>query len=298
MSLFSKIKSFVLPSANESVLISIVLYFRRPVSLSRNEIHSAIVRAWGRAVSEDLKENIALLGPICFVNFDGMSLHLTNAANPYCPAKFLQQALAEFPEMRQQKVVREHKAFLTIDLMRPKNPAKDVKEACYRRMARLAAEFADNNCLGVYVPETGHLRPYDDDVIKALRSDQPLKEIEDWGTPPVTVIDDDDPRLQGAVVEARRRWPEFVQAFERRSPDQVFSVKAPFTDGDHTEWMWVIVSSLDRETVEGVLGNAPVDVRTVRENDAVTVRTAEIGDWVYQRGEELVGGFSLMESEH
>jgi uncharacterized protein YegJ (DUF2314 family) len=266
--------------------------------LSDEALHAAVTRVWGRDVREDLNEHIVHGATTSIVKFDGMVLLLSNVGKPYCPAEYLEQALDEFPEMRQKKVVREHKAFLTIDLMKPKNPAKNVKEACYQRMARLAAEFVDNNCLGVYVPETGHLRPYDDDVIKALRSNQPLKEIEEWGTPPVNMFDDDDPRLRGAVVEARRRWPEFLQAFELRSPDQVFSVKAPFTDGDHTEWMWVIVSSIDHETVEGVLGNTPVDVRNLRENDAVTVRTAEIGDWVYQRGEELVGGFSLTESDH
>jgi hypothetical protein len=47
-------------------------------------------------------------------------------------------------------------------------------------MARLASEFVDGNCLGIYIPETGHMRPYDEDVIKALRSDRPLREIEKW----------------------------------------------------------------------------------------------------------------------
>ena len=47
-------------------------------------------------------------------------------------------------------------------------------------MARLASQFEDGNCLGIYIPETGHMRPYDEDVIKALRSDQPLREIEEW----------------------------------------------------------------------------------------------------------------------
>jgi uncharacterized protein YegJ (DUF2314 family) len=293
MSFLSDIRRWLIRQPKEAPLISVVLHFQRAFPLAEDTLRTAIVRAWGRDVNKGLNESVALLGSICFVNFDGMSLHLTNAPRPYCPAEYLEQALKEFPEMRQQKVVRKHKAFLAIDLLKPKNPDRKSKEACYRRIARLAAEFVDGSCLGVYLPETGHLRPYDSDLIKALQSEQPWREIEHWGTAPVMPIEDDDPRLQAAVAEARRRWPEFVEAFERRAPEQVFSVKAPFTEGDHTEWMWVVVSSVDDEKIEGTLGNDPVNVRDLHENDRVSVHVTEVGDWVYQRGEDLVGGFSL-----
>lgn len=261
--------------------------------LSDEALHAAVTRAWGRDVREDLNERIVNRHPICFVKFDGMMLALANARKPYCPAEYLEQALSEFPEMRQKRVVKEHRAFLAIDLQSPKAPRKSAKDDCYRRMCRFAAEFVDENCMGVYLPETGHMRPYDGEVVKALRSEQPLRELENWGTPPVMPIEDDDPRLLAAVAEARRRWPEFLQAFQRREPDQTFSVKAPFTDGEKTEWMWVMVSSLAEEVLEGNLGNAPVEVRNVREGDRVTVRVSEIGDWVYQDGMNLIGGFSL-----
>lgn len=64
--------------------------------------------------------------------------------------------------------------------MSPKDPAKAMKSECYRRMARLAAEFLDANCMGVYIPESGHMRPYDDCVMQALRSDHPLRELDKW----------------------------------------------------------------------------------------------------------------------
>jgi uncharacterized protein YegJ (DUF2314 family) len=260
-------------------------------------LHAAIIRAWGRDVRKDLNEHIVNRAPMCFVKFDGMTLLLSNVSKPYCPAEYLEQALSEFPEMRQKAVVKEHKAFLLIDLQGPKALRKSVKDECYRRMCRLAAEFVDDNCLGVCIPETGPMRPFDDDVANALRSERPLQEIEKWGTPPVIPIEDDDPRLRETVAEARRRWPEFLQAFERRGPTQSFSVKAPFTDGDHKEWMWVMVSAIGDETLEGNLGNTPVNVRNVREGDRVTVRVSEIGDWGYHDGIELIGCFSLIPPE-
>src|SRR5262245_2036309 len=53
-----------------------------------------------------------------------------------------------------------------------------------------------------------------------------------------------DPRFKAAEAEARRRWPEFVAAFNRREPNVAYAVKARFTDGSATEWMWVQVQSI------------------------------------------------------
>lgn len=141
------------------------------------------------------------------------------------------------------------------------------------------------------------MRPYDVDVISALRSEQPLDEIQEWGEPPVVLIEDDDPRLKAAVADARRRWPEFVKAFEQRQPSQTFAVKALFRDGEQGEWMWVDVWRIKDEMIEGKLGNKPASVHNVRESDQVTVKASEIGDWLYQDGERLVGGFSLSPPE-
>jgi hypothetical protein len=143
-------------------------------------LHAAITRAWGRDVREDLNEHIVTGATICIVKFDGVVLILRNTAKPYCPAQYLEQALAQFPDERQKRVASEHKAFLTIDLLSPKDPTKAKKNECYRRMAHLASEFVDANCLGIYIPESGHMRPYDDHVMEALRSDRPLRELEKW----------------------------------------------------------------------------------------------------------------------
>lgn len=293
MDIFLKLKALLGFKPAEPPFISVVLQFHKPILLPDDVLHAAIVRAWGRDVRKDLNEHVVNKPPVCFVKFEEMLLLLSNVRKPYCPAEYLEEALKEFSELRQKKVVREHKAFLAIDLQDPKAPRKSTKNDCYRRMCRLAAEFVDDNCMGVYLPETGHLRPYDAKIKNALRSDRPLEEITEWDEAPVVLIEDDDPRLQTTVAEARRRWPDFVQAFERRGPNQEFGVKALFRDGEHGEWMWVAVSSIDGEAIQGKLGNEPVDVRSVREGDSVTVQASEVGDWFYNDGEQLVGGFSL-----
>lgn len=179
-SLISKISEIVGVQAKAPELISVVLNFKQPALLTEERIRTAIGLAWGRDVREDLNEHVVNGPPICFVKIYEMVLLLTNSDKPCCPAEYLEQALAQFPDERQKKVAREHNAFLTIDLLNPKNPREGTKLECYRRMAHLASQFVDDNCLGVYIPETGHMRPYNKDVIKALRSERPLREIEKW----------------------------------------------------------------------------------------------------------------------
>jgi uncharacterized protein YegJ (DUF2314 family) len=297
LTLLSKFKSLLGFAPAERPLISVVLHFHRPMPLPDEVLHTAITRSWGRDVRKDLNEHIVNRPPICFIKFEGAVLMLSNVRKPYCPAEYLEQALSEFPELRQKKVVKEHKAFLSIDLQSPEAPRKSVKDEWYRRMCRLAAEFVDANCMGVYFPETRHLRPYDGEVKNALRSQRPLQEMTKWGEPPVVLIEEDDPRLQAAVGEAQLRWPDFVQAFQRRRPNQNFSVKALFTDGEHGEWMWVVVSAIKGEAIQGKLGNTPVEVRGLHVGDPVTIQASEIGDWVYGNGKEIVGGFSLSPPE-
>ena len=177
MSIVQRIKAALKIAPSKPELISIVLHFRHPAPLSEAQLHEAVRRAWGRDVSPDLNEHIVNKPPICFVKFSRMVLLLSSGSKPYCPPQYLEQALAQFPEERQKAVARDHKAFLTIDLLNPKRPTREEKERCYRQMGRLAAELVDDNCMGVYVPETGHMRPFDGELTAALRSDQPLKAL-------------------------------------------------------------------------------------------------------------------------
>ena len=100
-------------------------------------------------------------------------------------------------------------------------------------------------------------------------------------------------QLQEVVETARRRWPEFVAAFEERQPGQTFSIKAKFQEGEAVEWMWVEVTGMEQGIIYGKLGNDPVDLKKVRLGSRVRVKAGEIADWVFTHGNEMVGGFSV-----
>jgi uncharacterized protein YegJ (DUF2314 family) len=165
------------------------------------------------------------------------------------------------------------------------------KPAAYRRIGGLLAELAGDDCLAVAAPQTGAITPYAPELLEKLRGDDPLGALSPV-EPPVLQIRDDDPLMVAAVAEARRRWPEFVAAFERRD-GEMFSVKSEFTEGDASEFIWVEVTAIENDVVYGKLGNEPVALNKLKLGQTVRVPRAELNDWMYMKGDKIQGGFTL-----
>ena len=294
MSFLEQIRK-LLRGKRQPPLISVVLLLRDKIPVTDDQLHAAINRAWGREICKVDNEYLVNKPPVCFVKFEDMIFLINNIGKPYVSEEYRRtQAVQEFKEKRQLKAIMEHKAFFTVDLLHPKDPGRKLKQQCYRRMCTLAAEFVDDNCVAASFPETGQLRPYDTELKVALKSDNPLKAVAQWVDVPVIMIKEDDPKLQAARETARTRWPEFVDAFRDRQPDQMFSVKAPFRDGEEVEWMWVQVSEIGIDSVGGTLANTPVSVHNIREGDNVRLPISSIADWIYGTGKDIAGGgFSI-----
>ncbi len=111
----------------------------------------------------------------------------------------------------------------------------------------------------------------------------------------VVQIDEDDPRMAAAVIEAKQRLPEFVNAFSKAKDGYQFSVKAPFADPgktDESEFMWVHVCRVDFDAVHGTLLNDPEIAKSYKYDDVVRVPMELIVDWVYSDGEKSTGDFT------
>src|SRR5258706_16059401 len=110
----------------------------------------------------------------------------------------------------------------------------------------------------------------------------------------VVQIDEDDPRMAAAVIEAKKRLPEFVNAFGKAKDGYQFSVKAPFADPgktDESEFMWVHICRVDFDAVHGTLLNDPEIAKSYKYDDVVRVPMELIVDWVYSDGEKSIGDF-------
>lgn len=107
-------------------------------------------------------------------------------------------------------------------------------------------------------------------------------------------VDDDDVEMNAAIATARATLPEFWVMFERKSPtDSAFALKVKIQDERGTEHFWL--TSIERRNgrIFGTIDNNPNIVRSVKLGDRIPIPEADISDWLYQRGDKMVGNFTL-----
>jgi uncharacterized protein YegJ (DUF2314 family) len=302
MSLLNKLKSLFPRVARigqgYSDFHSLVLLWVAPFSFTEQALQAAAEEAIGRPLGKESREFVTVQsksgGPqIGFVHMEKMVILVNNVRKSYFASEDIPRFLEQTKEMRIQKVIKQTAAWSSFDLMSPKPANRAEIVAFYGRACRMAAELLTGDCLGVLISELGAIRPNDDTLKDCLRSREPLKALRDWD--PVPIVDETkNQELQAAVATARSRWGEFEEAFRNRSSGQAFLIKVLFSDDDPSngEWMWVHVASLSEGIAEGTLTNDPVSVRSVKKGDLVRVPTAEVGDWVYNKGSRVHGGFA------
>lgn len=292
-------------------IVSLVYLLREPRPLSENRVRDVLGEALGLPfeAGDDESENFVLEVPpppvdgiqpgrvTCFmVRVDGAMYTLNNFAMPYMSDK--DAAVIGVPDGRLQRAILDHNAWLSMDLLgEPEGDDKDGaarhREAAYRIIGRAMAGLAGPDVLAVYCPELDRCNEYDETLLEKLRSEQPLALFDDPTFAPVLHMDGDDPRMQAAVDEARRRWPEFAEAFRNRGDDEApFLIKARFAEGDDAEYMWVSVLAIENGTARGTLENTPNVLTHVQAGDTVEIPVEEINDWMYSDGTESIGGFT------
>jgi len=99
--------------------------------------------------------------------------------------------------------------------------------------------------------------------------------------------------MMRAVAQAREHWPRFVAAYEQ-SAGEHFTVKAPITYADTTEYIWLTVTAMEGDRVLGVLDNEPANLGPYKLGSKVVIALKDLNDWCYIDGEgNLQGGYTL-----
>jgi uncharacterized protein YegJ (DUF2314 family) len=272
------------PSRQDRAGISLVLLLSEPRYLDANLLAKLVEKAWRPdAISVEGKS------PLLTIHADGRAFIIQNIDTLYFDEPL--KVAAEMRELRLRKVVAEHRAWLSVQFVESKQP-QDPRRM-YQLIGRLIAELCDSDCLAVLEPATGAINIYDDEIREGLCQKDPAELLGNFIHAPVVNISPGDPRMRRAVAEATKRWPEFVDAFEKRSTEQLFSIRAPFGDGEHTEFMWVGVTAIENDIIYGKLGNEPVHVRGMNAGETVKVRVGDMNDWMFTEGKAMRGGFTI-----
>src|SRR5205823_8890142 len=135
----------------------------------------------------------------------------------------------------------QHRAWFSCDAMGVDGRTSEEEVLdWYRRLGKLFAELLDENCLVIFLPDTGFAYPVNEDTEAALRAKDPLRALRETMTLPIIKVSSDDQLMQQAVEKARQRWPQFVAAYEAKAGEN-FCVKAPVSHAGNTEFIWITV---------------------------------------------------------
>lgn len=274
-------------------LISLVQFRRAPNNfLTDKKLADIAQRLWANQMPKQPDgDGWVAIGqnPSFIVNAPGMTLLVNNFPRRYFDDE--DDPGGEMTELRLRRALEAHQSWLSVDLLSLHDDSKPREEA-YPQIAKFFAELLDEDCLAVYTPETGRILAYEASLVEKLRGPNPMEIFGELTFAPVVQIADDDPRMKAAVEEARRRWPEFLAAFNSRAGEH-FAIKAPVTVEEETEFIWIEVERIEGSTIHGHLANDPVALGEMKIGDAVSVSLEKLNDWNYMNGSELKGGFTV-----
>lgn len=197
-----------------------------------------------------------------------------------------EETASHVPNLRFAEIIREHSAWLAVDLMQVKDPQIDHDEA-YRLIGKAVAALADDDVMAILCPQHRFFNLWSPELEKMLCGESPLDALREEVKAPVIGVPDGD-AIENAIAEARRRWPEFAAAFKGRKPDdERFIVKAPFTGDDgRVEHMWLQVFGLEPEYIHGNLINHPMHTTKLKMGSQVEVEVAKVSDWICPDAED------------
>lgn len=196
-------------------IISLVLLLRQPRELDAAGLAAAASRALGTAVSaaEDPEATsfVAGEGSHFFLKLRDTTFMVLNFASPYADEP--EREAAKLPELRLAQALAGHTPWLSVDLL-AEAPTQEQLEAAYRTIGKLIAELAGEDAVAVYAPQIQRLNTLSPEVLAGLRGPDPLGAVAHLAHPPLVQVGAGDPDMKEAVAEARRRWPEFLAAFQ------------------------------------------------------------------------------------
>lgn len=124
------------------------------------------------------------------------------------------------------------------------------------------------------------------DFIKDIRPPPPES------TDNVASLPTGDPEIAAATQMARRTLPRFFE-LSRARLNGTYALKMSIEQGGEIEHIWMSVEAYRDGVFRGRLANDPKNLGRYKFGDAVTLREADIEDWMVNTGEHRYGAYTI-----
>lgn len=196
-----------------------------------------------------------------------------------------------------RSMLKEQRAVLELSVI-SETSASDAKtstrDASTKQLCRIAAALCGEDVSGLAIPSQEILVAGADELPSLLNSVNPVRALQTGVAEAVVGTSDDDPELAKATVTAKKRWAEFVKAFEaRKKGTEGFAAQFVFDAAEgQRESLWIEVVKIDADRVLGKVANEPQHV-ALKLGESVTVPLSKLKDWLYYDDGERIGAFTV-----
>jgi len=166
---------------------SFVLLLRTPRDLTIAQLRQAVASSLGVLCAENDKtatNYITDTSPAFLVHAQGYTILVNNCDSLYIDHS--QNTQENIPNVRLQQVIRDHRAWLSVDLLEaPETASSDL---IYQQLGRLTAALADTDCVGIYCPETSQLNVWHSTLVTLLQGANPRQAVAELADVPAVRI--------------------------------------------------------------------------------------------------------------
>ena len=114
---------------------------------------------------------------------------------------------------------------------------------------------------------------------------------DEWDLNNVRSISVDDSAYLYAVKKAQESLDNFIELLNNKTSNKLrFHIKSQFSDGEHTEHMWLVADTIQNGIFTATLDNVPKYLRNIGYQDTVEVSRTDVEDWIVYDGDSMVLG--------
>ena len=101
-----------------------------------------------------------------------------------------------------------------------------------------------------------------------------------------------DLSMADARKKAKATFPKFMEYRQAGKPG-TYSVKFPLTQNGETEHIWLQVEKIGKSEITGRLANKPVNGDKYKMGQRLSVKVAQVEDWMVRASDGIYGGYTV-----